>query len=90
MQISNKTLLNDIQAHGMDVVINNVDIEQIEDLTIKIICRTIQESKNILQTTLEEFVAEENHTSQEPAEVAIKDTTSGLEEIKDTTSKLMG
>lgn len=64
MPISNKALLTDIKLFGLDTVINNIDPEQIEDLTIKIICRTIKGSKDILINTLEEYTQEDSDSDQ--------------------------
>jgi hypothetical protein len=59
MLLSSKNILADIQKFGLDVAINSIDLELVEEPVIKIILRTIKESKSILMSTLEEQVADE-------------------------------
>lgn len=52
MKITNAALLELVNTHGIDIALNDIDIEKINDLPTKIICRTLQYSKEQLIKTL--------------------------------------
>lgn len=60
MLISNKDIFTNIENIGIDAVINSIDPEQVNEHAVKVILRTIQQSKQILINTLEELISDEN------------------------------
>lgn len=63
MSFTNELILEEIKKFGINNIIDNIDIEKIEDITIKCIARTIQQSKEILLERLEEYVQDEKNNN---------------------------
>jgi hypothetical protein len=59
MPSKHKKFLSDIKKFGIDEVVDTLNPDDIENITIKCIVRTIKESKTILVETLEELIKKE-------------------------------
>lgn len=57
MLISNEDILSKIKYYVLDSAINELDPSLIENDVVKIIVRTIQQSKQILVNTLEDMTS---------------------------------